>query len=177
MTRINLGVYPQELPDKLLLAEHREITRIPNAIKSKKAKIVDIPAHFTLGTGHVKYFYNKINTLYSRYTNIYDECVRRGFKITNKRSSFTEIPGVLWNHVPYEEIAPARQIVIKRIKSKGFELKPVPGNFFSRVGNEIYEKRIHEIPELDRVEVFKQLWIINLRNPNVFDGRHLGKPS
>lgn len=173
MTRINLGVHPSELPDKLLLAEHREITRIPNAITSKKAKIVDIPAHFTLGKGHVKYFYDKMNTLHTRYTGIYDECVKRGFKVTDKKSSFNGIPGELWNYVPGKEIARARQIIIERIKSKGFELKPKPNFFFSRVGNTVYEQRIHEISnELDRVEVFRQLWMINLKNPNVFDVRN-----
>ncbi len=41
MTRINVGINPEELPDKLLLAEHREITRITNTIKSGKAIIED----------------------------------------------------------------------------------------------------------------------------------------
>ena len=32
MTRINSGIVPQHLADKMLLAEHRELPRIPSAI-------------------------------------------------------------------------------------------------------------------------------------------------
>jgi hypothetical protein len=35
MTRINTGIPPKELTDKHLLAEHREIKRIPNCIKKR----------------------------------------------------------------------------------------------------------------------------------------------
>jgi hypothetical protein len=56
MTRINLGICPRRLPRVALLAEHREITRIPNAVRSGRASIRNIPSRFTLGTGHVRFF-------------------------------------------------------------------------------------------------------------------------
>ena len=60
MTRINIGVSPNELIGKHLLAEHREIKRIPNCIKKGRYKMIGIPDKFKLGTGHVKFFYNKL---------------------------------------------------------------------------------------------------------------------
>ena len=57
MTRINT-IPPQELCDKHLMAEIREITRIPNTIKTGKAIIANIPDTFRLGSGHVKFFYD-----------------------------------------------------------------------------------------------------------------------
>jgi hypothetical protein len=81
MTRINAHIPPSELCDSHLLAEHREITRVPNTIRSGRAVIKDIPRKFTLGQGHVKFFYNKIGYIKDRYEQLYDECIARGFNI------------------------------------------------------------------------------------------------
>ena len=75
MTRINCGIKVEELSDKHLLAEHREIKRIPNVIKSGKANLENLPEKFTLGKGHVRFFYNKIGYLASRYSEIYADCL------------------------------------------------------------------------------------------------------
>ena len=40
MTRINVGVDPSELNVKMLIAEHREIKRIPNLIKIGKYNFI-----------------------------------------------------------------------------------------------------------------------------------------
>lgn len=122
MTRINVGISPKELPDKLLLAEHREITRIPNAISSNRAVIIGIPKDFKLGQGHVKFFYNKIKYLFNRYVSLYEECMARGFKVTDKSSAFDEnkIRSDLWKD--YKELPDDRNIVVQRIESKGFKL-------------------------------------------------------
>jgi hypothetical protein len=88
MTRINAGIPPAELNDKHLLAEHREIKRIPNMIRKRKAIILNIPDTFRLGTGHVKFFYDKIEYLKKRYGEIYDECKKRGFKVTDYTEAF-----------------------------------------------------------------------------------------
>ena len=82
MTRINAGYNPKRLTDKHLLAEHREIKRIPNMVRSGKAKLDNIPSTFTMGKGHVKFFYNKLKWLFNKYNNIYLECKRRGFNVT-----------------------------------------------------------------------------------------------
>lgn len=89
MTRINAFIPVEELSNSHLLAEHREIKRIPNTINSGKARLLDIPDKFTLGKGHVKFFYNKIRWLFYRYCKIYDECRRRGLNVTSYHDAFT----------------------------------------------------------------------------------------
>lgn len=121
MTRINVGIHPKELPDKLLLAEHREITRIPNAVKSGRAKVVNIPDKFTLGKGHVKFFYDKLLYLKHRYAELYLECIERGFNVQPKISSFDNVQSEYMRD--YNESLADRQIVLDRIRSKGFLLK------------------------------------------------------
>lgn len=124
MTRINVGVHPSELPDKLLLAEHREIKRIPNVIKSGRYNMDGIPEQFTLGKGHVKFFYNKLRYLSRRYFSIYLECtLGRRFNVQDFSSAFFDLPEeLLKDYCP----TPAdRQLIIDRINSKGFQLLPL----------------------------------------------------
>ncbi|MFV9998078.1 MAG: pyrimidine dimer DNA glycosylase/endonuclease V [Arsenophonus endosymbiont of Dermacentor nuttalli] len=52
MTRINV-IPPNELCDQHLLAEHRELTRIPNYIVKKKGNVtLSTLSSYTLGKGH-----------------------------------------------------------------------------------------------------------------------------
>ena len=104
MTRINVAIDPAELTDKHLLAEHREIKRIPNMVKSGRAKIKDLPNKFTLGKGHVKFFYDKLGYLKVRYERIYEECKRRGFNIEYYGNAWENIPEELMNnYIPTKE--------------------------------------------------------------------------
>ena len=85
MTRINL-VEPHQLTDKHLMAEYRELPRIFTAVlklqaQGKTPADVDIPEHYVLGTGHMKFFYNKIKWLIDRYSNLFQELNSRGFKL------------------------------------------------------------------------------------------------
>lgn len=120
MTRINVGIKPKELPSKLLLAEHREIKRIPNTINSGKAKIENIPDSFRLGSGHVKFFYDKMTYLENRYQALYAECVERGFNVTYYGETFQLTPNTL--HNDYKPSLHDRQLIVERIESKGFKL-------------------------------------------------------
>jgi len=86
MTRINVGIPPVKLSRQHLLAEHREIKRIPNMVKSGRANLENIPEKFCLGKGHVSFFYDKLNTLYWRYVKLYNECRRRGYRVQNYES-------------------------------------------------------------------------------------------
>lgn len=127
MTRINCGIPVERLSDKHLLAEHREIKRIPNTIKSGKARIEDLPEKFTMGKGHVKFFYNKLKYLYRRYAHIHLECKLRGFNVTDYSEAFdvsegkygSDIQIGLWNdYTPTkEDIA----LVTERLKEKSPE--------------------------------------------------------
>lgn len=120
MTRINAFIAPSELTDKHLLAEHREIKRIPNTVKSGKAKIENIPEQFTLGKGHVKFFYNKLAWLYYRYVKIYDECIKRGFNVQFYGEAWDDLPPKLnkdWEP-PESEICRIRGIITERIENR-----------------------------------------------------------
>lgn len=99
MTRISASIKPIELCDKMLMAEHREVIRIPNTIKSGKAKVVHskIPKEFKLGTGHVLFFYDKLEYLHNRYRLLYLECIKRGFNVQDYSSCFEDLPKNLYN--------------------------------------------------------------------------------
>lgn len=114
MTRINVGVNPSELNDKMLNAEHREIKRIPNCIRKGRYSMTGQPDTFTLGKGHVKFFYDKLLYLRIRYQKIYTECINRGFKMTDFSASFDGLPIQLYND--YIERIEDRQLILDRIK-------------------------------------------------------------
>lgn len=71
------------LTDQHLIAEKRELRMIPplleKRIKSGKHTTFDIPKHFTLGSGHMKFFLNKMLYLSKRYDILTEEMLRRGF--------------------------------------------------------------------------------------------------
>ena len=116
MTRINVGYPVKKLTTRHLLSEHREIVRIPNMVKSGKAKIDNIPEHFSLGKGHVKFFYNKLGYLLSRYYKVYAECVSRQFNVQDYSSAWNGIPKHLLGG--YVENKHDTQLIIDRINSK-----------------------------------------------------------
>jgi hypothetical protein len=82
MTRINV-VPPAELCDQHLLAEHRELTRVPSAVLRANGSVTLSPAGaaYCLGVGHVRFFYDKLGYLLERYSLLHAECVRRGFNV------------------------------------------------------------------------------------------------
>jgi len=120
MTRINL-IPVSELTDEHLLAEHRELKRIPNLIKKWKVNFKNIPSNFTLGTGHVKFFYNKLWFLKKRYIELYNECLKRWFVVKNYISNFNLIDeNLFWEFTPSEKDL---EISKERIKQK-IDTKP-----------------------------------------------------
>ena len=78
MTRINC-IPVEMLLDQHLFAEYREITRV-----SKLARPLDNYGGYTMGTGHVKFFYDKGLYLSKRCEQLYAELVRRGYNVTHK---------------------------------------------------------------------------------------------
>ena len=111
MTRINVGIPPAELVNQHLIAEHREIKRIPNCIAKGKYNMEGIPERFKLGTGHVKFFYNKLLYLKNRYTSLYNECIKRGFNVQNYIGAWDNVPQELMNDYKVE---PNDIIIIKK---------------------------------------------------------------
>jgi hypothetical protein len=116
MTRINCGILPNELTDKHLMAEHREIKRVPNCVSKGRYNLKCQPESFTLGLGHVKFFYDKLGYLKKRYEELYLECVRRNFKV--------QYYGDAWNGIPehlmgdYTPTDKDREIIRQRISER-----------------------------------------------------------
>lgn len=77
MTRINL-IPVEELTNKHLIAEKHEITRVFALAKNSKTN-VKIPDTYTMGKGHVTFFYNKIKFVIQRYETLCNEVRRRDF--------------------------------------------------------------------------------------------------
>ncbi len=105
MTRINVGIPPAELVNQHLIAEHREIKRIPNCIAKGKYNMEGIPNKFKLGSGHVKFFYNKL--LYLK---------NRGFNVQNYINAWDNVPDELMND--YQPTDVDRGIIRERINEK-----------------------------------------------------------
>ena len=124
MTRINVGIPPAELINQHLIAEHREIKRIPNCIAKGKYNMEGIPDKFKLGTGHVKFFYNKLLYLKKRYISLYNECIKRGFNVQNYTSAWDNVPQKLMND--YKVKANDCRIIRQRINDRKTNRKNKP---------------------------------------------------
>lgn len=91
MTRINL-INPKDLTDQHLFAEYREITRIFMQVQTALDKypaghvLAKIPPTYRLGSGHVLFFYDKLDFIEKRYFALKKEVLARGFNITPKDS-------------------------------------------------------------------------------------------
>ena len=85
MTRINSDLDPASLKRMHLLAELREITMVPASLrrslrtKTKEDVLKSIPGKFTLGRGHVLFFYDKQKFLMNRFMKLSQEMERRGY--------------------------------------------------------------------------------------------------
>jgi hypothetical protein len=104
MTRINCGIPVEELSNKHLIAEHREIKRIPNCVAKGRCDFKNIPENFKLGQGHVKFFYDKLGYLKKRYEELYHECIERKFNVQYYGNSWNSVPEYLMNdYIPTEK--------------------------------------------------------------------------
>ena len=124
MTRINVGIPPTELINQHLIAEHREIKRIPNCVAKGKYNMEGIPDKFKLGTGHVKFFYNKLLYLKKRYISLYNECIKRGFDVQNYIDAWDNVPQKLMND--YRVKANDCRIIRQRINDRKTNRKNKP---------------------------------------------------
>lgn len=97
MTRINC-IPPSELTDAHLGSEYRELPRVFGLALAahERGELPDDPrnpAEYTLGKGHVRFFYNKLAWCAARYYALVQECRRRGRKVS------------------FEELGPAAQLI------------------------------------------------------------------
>lgn len=80
MTRINC-VPPAELCGKHLVAEYRELPRVFASVRGAIAR-QERPAsgdRYTLGKGHVRFFYTRLAWLAARQAALIAEMLRRGY--------------------------------------------------------------------------------------------------
>jgi deoxyribonuclease (pyrimidine dimer) len=122
MTRINSNISIKRLTDEHLLAEHREIKRLPACLrKAIQCKSINtIPNKFKLGAGHVKFFLDKQKFIYNRYKNIHEELINRGFSIEDYSNNWKEFIGTKYfnDYKPTdEEYELLKQRISERIKS------------------------------------------------------------
>lgn len=78
MTRINC-IPVEQLTDQHLFIEYREITRVSSLARG----LIDYGT-YTLGEGHVKFFYDKGQYLSDRCMTLYNELIKRGYNPTFK---------------------------------------------------------------------------------------------
>ncbi len=113
MTRINL-VPPSSLHYKHLVAEYREISRVYALAKSwaERGKDTKIPPEYTLGKGHVAFFYDKLGFIRDRYQQLIDEMRRRGYTV-----NYPQLPDGLPKNLfgPYAPTEEAIRINRQRI--------------------------------------------------------------
>jgi deoxyribonuclease (pyrimidine dimer) len=95
MTRINV-VPVDELCNQHKFAEWREMPRlVGNLNKSLNRKtpfsMDEIPPHYILGTGHVKFFYDKFEWLYKRHQELTRQLIAQGYDIQSDSDIFKSV--------------------------------------------------------------------------------------
>jgi deoxyribonuclease (pyrimidine dimer) len=119
--RCNTGVLPSMLLDQHLLAEQVELLMIPGMLKKNSWIIRNkIPANFTLGKGHMTFWYDKLLYLHKRHVEIKKEVARRGFKVTDAELDLKNYPPELVNdwRPSYQDSNIIRERIIEKITAK-----------------------------------------------------------
>jgi len=126
MTRINASIQPYELTDQHLLAEIRELPRILNTVKSGKAKIENKTEVFKLGSGHVTFFYSRLQFLVSRHKDLIEEANIRRFNTLNYSESYENLPKHLLND--WKPSNTVRELLKERVNARLVGMKNLKRN-------------------------------------------------
>ena len=127
MTRINVGIAPTNLPDELLLAELREIKRLPYFKRTLKDQTS--PSEFTLGKGHIKFFMTRLRYARERYRRLREEAERRGFRVTDFSQNFE---GLGENEEEWRPGIKDKEKIIERICQRVRESKKKCWHYYGR---------------------------------------------
>lgn len=132
MTRINL-VKVTELTDQHVMAEYREIKMVPSSLarslvaRSEREVLARIPPAFTLNTGHVSFFYDKMQSLAQRHQKLFLELQYRGFTLDGNpyRDNLALFDGYMYTQFwgDYNPTREALRIIRARIAEK-IAMKP-----------------------------------------------------
>lgn len=144
MTRINSAISVRNLTDEHLLAEHREIKRLPACyLKAKTSGALKrIPKEFKLGTGHVTFFLDKFAFTFKRYQELYVECLRRGFQVTDFIQNWLDVDIERSNWKSYEPTKEEQELLIQRITDR---IQGSSKTFFHYEGKAITKDKAIEI--------------------------------
>jgi hypothetical protein len=129
MTRINAHIRPIKLCDQHLVAEYREILRT-NALAIKKARkegnsmLGNIQQSFTLGSGHVTFFYDKLLYIHLRFNALRSELINRGMNATIEWQ-LDEIEEFKWLYNDWPEDQEADQLIVARILERARTMKKI----------------------------------------------------
>lgn len=120
MTRINV-IPPEKLSDRHLVAEYRELPRIFNLVRKavcrgENPEDMKNPAVYTLGKGHVRFFYNKCEFLRKRQEKLIQEMLDRGFN-PQYREVNVDLPDE-WCQ-DYEPTKESIKLNVNRINERG----------------------------------------------------------
>lgn len=137
MTRINSAIPVKRLTDEHLLAEHREIKRLPTYFRLalSTGALRRIPKEFCLGAGHVNFFLNKQAFLFTRYQVIYKECIARGFKVEDYSDNWLKTCPLMqiyncWNN--YTPTDNEKTLLIERISDRTLVSKKKHFHYYGR---------------------------------------------
>ena len=129
MTRINAHIRPIKLCDQHLVAEYREILRtnalaIKRARKEGKSMLGNIQQSFTLGSGHVTFFYDKLLYIHLRFNALRSELINRGMNATIEWQ-LDEIEEFPWLYNDWLEDPEADQLIVARILERARTMKKI----------------------------------------------------
>ena len=155
MTRINYGIPVENLTDQHLLAEIRELPRIPRKVKTdiingKRVNLLPKKDNgFRLGSGHVRFFYDKQHYLHVRYNKLLSEINNRGFNCEEDVNLFyiSNSPKVDYMFVDlfYGLSIPTQEdinLVKERIATRIRDSKQTPRYRRENIDKETYIKQI-----------------------------------
>lgn len=112
MTRINC-IPPSELTDKHLVAEYRELPRI-----FALARHCVAPAEYVLGTGHMTFFYDKLQYLSDRHAELVREMRHRGFTVNYPKPPINPDSSLYGQWIPTKKAMALNRQRIKERLSK-----------------------------------------------------------
>lgn len=113
MVRVNL-INPEKLADQHLIAEYAEILILRQYILNYPST-ENLPEHFTLNKGHMRFFKDKVRYLKERHDRIRKEMIKRKFqpKIIFNLKGFKKM-----NLQNWKPCLKDKNIIKKRIKTK-----------------------------------------------------------
>lgn len=93
MTRINC-IPPAELTRQHLIAEYRELPRVFALVRAaiERGERPTPTQSYTLGKGHVRFFYTRLKWLADRQAMLIDEMLNRGYSPQFGKPDISEFP-------------------------------------------------------------------------------------